>query len=54
MSNLMAAAESLVSCDLPTKFCISIDGLDEHVGDLDDLIELSDQLAPSHNVKVCC
>ncbi|KAM7199168.1 hypothetical protein V8F33_004643 [Rhypophila sp. PSN 637] len=54
MSELMRATKSFVACSLQKRFCIFIDGLDEHDGDMDDLIELIEQLASSDNVKICC
>ncbi|KAM7215643.1 hypothetical protein V8F06_008934 [Rhypophila decipiens] len=54
MSELMRATKSFVTCSLQKGFCIFIDGLDEHHGDMDDLIELIEQLASSENIKICC
>ncbi|KAK4206494.1 hypothetical protein QBC37DRAFT_488098 [Rhypophila decipiens] len=54
MSELMRATKSFVACSLQKRFCIFIDGLDEHDGDMDDLIELIEQLASSENIKICC
>lgn len=54
ISDLMAVTTSLVTCALSKRFCIFIDGLDEHEGELDELLGLIDRLASSPNIKICC